>query len=73
MAELLNKYGDTNIGGNKAARCEVRLDSLSELSTLTEIDGYTLTDGSIAWDIENGDFYALKNGTWYNQDGSGEP
>ena len=23
--------------------------------------------------IENGDFYALKNGTWYNQDGSGEP
>ena len=72
MAQLLNKCGDTYIEGKKAARCEVKLDDLSELSTLTEIDGYTMVDGSIAWDIETGDFYALKDGTWYNQDGSGE-
>lgn len=73
MAELLQKDGDTIIGGHKAARCDIRLDSLSELSTLTEIDGYTLKDGSLAWDVETGNWYALKNGTWYNQDGTGEP
>ena len=73
MAELIQKYADTYIGGQKAARCEIRLDSLSELSTLTEIDGYQLTDGSLAWDVETGAFYGLKEGTWYNQDGTGEP
>ena len=29
------------------------------------------TSGSIAWDISTGDFYGLKEGTWYKQDGSG--
>lgn len=72
MAELLNKYGDTYIGGHKAARCDILLDSLSELSTLTEIDGYTLLNGSCAWDPETGNWYAKKNETWYNQDGTGE-
>lgn len=73
MAELLQTYGDTILNGHKAARCDIRLDSLSELSNLTEIDGYTLKDGSLAWDVETGMFYGLKNGTWYNQNGSGEP
>jgi len=39
--------------------------SSSELAT--ETDNYAFEEGSIAWDITNGDFYGLVGGSWVKQ------
>ena len=70
MAELMEIHATGNNNGQKTARCDITISSPTELASLTEIDGYVLMNGSIAWDIENSDLYGLKDGTWYKQEKS---
>lgn len=58
---------DSNTNNPKVyARCEIAVDAASELATT--VGRYTLTEGSLAWDISTGDIYGLKsNGTWVKQ------
>ncbi len=44
---------------------EISVASSSELAT--ETDNYAFEEGSIAWDITNGDFYGLVGGSWVKQ------
>ena len=44
---------------------EISVASSSEL--VTELDDYAFEEGSIAWDITNGDFYGLVGGSWVKQ------
>lgn len=67
MAELMKIHATGIKDGQKTARCDITISSPTELASLTEIDGYVLMNGSIAWDIANADLYGLKNGTWYKQ------
>ena len=44
---------------------EISVASSSEL--VTETENYVFEEGSIAWDITNGDFYGLVGGSWVKQ------
>lgn len=48
---------------------EIQVDTVAELAT--SANGYTFGNGSIAWVVQTGDFYALSGSSWYNQDGTG--
>lgn len=58
---------ETNTENPKVyARCDIAVDAASELATA--VGRYTLTEGSLAWDISTSDIYGLKsNGTWVKQ------
>lgn len=67
MVELMEIHATGSKNGQKTARCDITISSPTELSNLTELDGYVLMNGSIAWDIKNSDLYGLEDGTWYKQ------
>lgn len=67
MAEIMKIRATGIKDGQKTARCDITISSPTELSNLTELDGYVLMNGSIAWDIVNADLYGLQGGTWYKQ------
>lgn len=49
---------------------EIRVDSSDELPEADALSGRMLAQGSLAWDISTGNFYALKStGEWVNQTG----
>lgn len=59
--------------GVSVCRMELDVDSAAELPEADFMDDHLLAQGSIAHDISTGDFYCIDSeGTWYNQDGSGE-
>lgn len=66
MAEIMKIRATGIKDGQRTARCDICADQ-TELANLTELEGYVLMNGSIAWDIANADLYGLKNGTWYKQ------
>lgn len=60
-------------GGVSVELMDLDIGSASELPTADFIEGKLLYQGSIAHDISTGNFYAIDSeGTWFNQDGSGE-
>ena len=67
MVELMEIQATGSKNGQKTARCDITISSPTELSNLTELDGYVLMNGSIAWDIKNSDWYGLEDWTWYKQ------
>lgn len=59
---------EQRMDGYKYARAEIQIDSADELTT--SFRDYVFVQGSIAWDISTGDFYALDSeGTWHKQGG----
>lgn len=54
------------VGNVNHIRAEIAVDSASDLAT--ECASGVFTQGSIAWDIETGDFYGLdSSGEWVKQ------
>ena len=59
--------------GVSTVRADIIVDSAEELPDIDDISGRILFQGSIAWDISTGDFYALTStGEWINQSSGGE-
>ncbi len=54
--------------GNKVI-AEIQVDTAAELTT--SVGGYNFANGTLAWEVQTGAFYALSGSTWYNQDGTG--
>lgn len=54
--------------GNKVI-AEIQVDTAAELTT--SANGYNFENGTIAWVVQTGAFYALSGDTYYNQDGTG--
>ena len=69
MAEIMKIRATGIKDGQRTALCDICADQ-TELANLTTIDGYSLMNGSIAWDIKNSDLYGLEDGTWYKQEKS---
>ncbi len=52
-------------------RMELDIDSAEELPETDYFEGKEIAQGSIAWDITNGEFYGLTSeGEWVSQSGS---
>ena len=68
MIKVIKRHDELS-SGSKKARMDIAISSTAEL--VTEYDGVTFTDGSLAWVISTGELYGLLDGVWYNQDGSG--
>lgn len=65
-------YYDAEDGVN-VERAELDISTAAELPSADFLPGRRLYQGSIAHDVSTGDFYCIDSeGTWYNQDGSGE-
>lgn len=64
---LIIRKIETTASGNIIA--EIQVDTAAELTT--SVNGYTFANGTIAWVVQTGAFYALSGDTWYNQDGTG--
>ena len=56
-------------GNEKEVVAEISVSTAAELTTTWK--EYTFLEPTIAWVVQTGDFYALSNGEWYKQDGSG--
>lgn len=74
MVSIKNKkyirYGFSK-GDRSIVEAELWVDSVSELPTADGIEGYTLTQGSIAYVIRDGGMYVLDGtGSWHKA-GSG--
>lgn len=69
---LITKITDENVTEPNTARVEFDIDSVSDLPTDGKLKGYTLYQGSIAYDIGAGKFYVMDSeGTWHDsEDGS---
>ena len=66
MLKILNMVEEINADTTKKhIRAEISVSSSSEL--VTEVENYVFEEGSIAWDITNGDFYGLVGGSWVKQ------
>ena len=49
-------------------RMELDIDSATELPEADDFEGRLIAQGSIAWDITNGEFYGMdSSGEWHNQ------
>lgn len=70
MVELMKIRATGSHNGVSTARCDIKISDPTELESLTAIEGYSLMNGSIAWDIKNSDLYGLEDGTWYKQEKS---
>ena len=47
---------------------ELDIDSAAELPEADDFEGRLIAQGSIAWDITNGEFYGMdSSGEWHNQ------
>ncbi|MBR1592441.1 MAG: hypothetical protein IJ666_05450 [Ruminococcus sp.] len=58
--------------GSTVVIAEIQVDSADELPASYYLGRY-LYQGSIAWDISTGDFYALSgSGEWVKQNGGGD-
>lgn len=49
---------------------EIFADTIDDIRNLTEIDGYILSIGSLAYVVETGELYAIKSdGIWHKTNG----
>ena len=68
MIKILSFVEEINSDTTKKhVRAEISVSSNSDLAT--ELGDYAFEEGSIAWDITNGDFYGLVGGSWVKQNG----
>lgn len=66
MLKILNMVKEVNADTTKEhIRAEISVSNSSEL--VTEVDNYVFEEGSIGWDISEGDFYGLTGGSWVKQ------
>lgn len=70
MISIINEQFIRFEGERSVVVAELRVDSSDELPDANALSGKTLSQGSLAWDISTGNFYALKStGEWINQTG----
>lgn len=65
MVKIRSFVPEFSMDGKKHGVAEISVSDSSEL--VTELGEYVFTEGTIAWDIENGDFYGLKGSEWVKQ------
>ena len=69
MIRLLSTEIISQKGNNKKVVAIMSVSTADELTTTWK--EYTFLEPSVAWVVQTGDIYALSNGEWYKQDGSG--
>lgn len=70
MLSIINEKFIRFEDGKPTVFAELCVDTAEELPTAESLSDRTLAQGSVAWDISNGEFYALKStGEWVNQSG----
>lgn len=70
MTRLNNSHVIAYVDGISRIIGEIFVDDVSELPAPTEIDGYELVQGSVAYVIHSGELYIMSgDGIWYSSDG----
>lgn len=66
---IISRFHIRNDGNKEVARVEISINDASELPEKDGgIPGVIIDEGSIAWDIDTGDFYGMKEtGVWKKQ------